>query len=107
MVKTIVLSMMLTALFFAPAFAQTVSPLEHQLTQQVIINGQEVQGITLVRDGRVEKPTCSSPQSYSAVNESSSGWACFDESSGTWLLHASTPATTTIYESDPQYYGYY
>ncbi len=105
MVKTFVLSMMLT--FFSPAFAQTVQPLEHQMTQPVIINGEQVEGVTLVRDGEVEKTSCPAPQSYKAVNDSSSGWACFDESSGIWLLHASAPASTTIYESDPQYYGYY
>src|SRR5689334_19902666 len=94
MVKTLVFSIMLTALLLfapAPAFAQSAQPAEHQLTQPVIIDGQQTQGVTLMSDGKVQKPSCASPQSYVTVDDSSRGWACFDEVSGTWLLRAHGP----------------
>jgi len=36
---------------------------------------------------------CPNPRPYTAVDQSSSGWACFDTNTGSWLLNAMPPAS--------------
>ena len=67
----------------ASAFAQ-----ERIITQPIIINGQQVQGVLVIENGAVQAQTCPAPQPYVAADQSSSGWACFEPSTGMWLLHA-------------------
>ena len=86
-------------------FAQVVSGQE-RLVQPIIINGQEAQGVMVVENGRVVTHTCSAPQQYVTVDQSSSGWACFEPATGMWLLRALPPASTQgayVYQQ-PQVY---
>ena len=84
-------------------FAQVVG--QEVLVQPVIINGQQVQGVLVVENGTVRTNMCSSPQQYVTVDQSSSGWACFESTTGTWLLHALPPQTQTtyVYQQPPVY----
>src|SRR5215471_19346719 len=94
MFKGLVLSLLLAAL------PQT----QQRIEQQVVINGQEVQGVMVVQNGAVQSYTCSNPQQYVAVDQSSSGWACFDQASGSWFLHALPQQSATVYQQAPAYY---
>ena|ERR1051326_3244849 len=88
------------------ALAQTV-PSEQRIAQAIIVNGQQVQGVTVIENGTVRTFTCPSPQEYFLADQSSSGWACFDQATGTWLMNAVPPQTATVYDQPPvyQYYG--
>ena len=99
----------------ASAFAQ-----ERIITQPIIINGQQVQGVLVIENGAVQAQTCPAPQPYVAADQSSSGWACFEPSTGMWLLHAQPPQGASagptmsyaqpppLYAPAPAYgYGYY
>jgi hypothetical protein len=75
-----------------------------RIIQPIIINGQSAQGAFVVTpNGTIQSQTCSSPQQYVTVDQSSSGWACFEVSTGTWLLQAqpprqsAAPRPTTVY----------
>ena len=94
MVQGFILSLLLAAL------PQT----QQRIEQRVVINGQEVQGTTMVQNGAVQNYTCSNPQQYVAVDQSSSGWACFDQATGTWFLHALPQQSATVYQQAPDYY---
>lgn len=96
---------------------------QQRIVQPIIINGQQAQGVYVVQNGTIQSQSCLSPQQYMAVDQSSSGWACFEPSTGMWLLHAQPPLQTTtpqqgptviysqptpIYVPAPSYgYGYY
>jgi hypothetical protein len=103
-------------------FGQTAAPTEEQrFLQPIIINGQQTQGVMVVENGSVQTHACTSPQHYVTVDQSSSGWACFEPTTGMWLLHAQPPPQTTyVYQQPPVYvpappipiydystYGYY
>ena len=94
MVQGFILSLLLAAL------PQT----QQRIEQRVVINGQEVQGTTMVQNGAVQNYTCANPQQYVAVDQSSSGWACFDQATGTWFLHALPQQSATVYQQAPDYY---
>src|SRR5262249_16767058 len=64
--------------------------------QEVIVNGREVRGVMTVQNGAIQSYTCESPQEYAAVDQTSSGWACYDQATGTWLLHAVPPQTGAV-----------
>ena len=84
-------------------FAQVLNGQE-RLVQPIIINGQETQGVLIVENGRVVTHTCSAPQQYVTVDQSSSGWACFEAATGTWLLRALPPTQSTFaYQQPPVY----
>ena len=105
-----------------PAFAQAP---QERIVQPIIVNGQQVQGVHVVQNGTIQSQTCPSPQQYMAIDQSSSGWACFEPSTGMWLLHAQPPLQaaapqqgptviysqpTPVYVAAPTYsypYGYY
>ena len=78
--------------------AQVVSSTE-QIPQAILVNGRRAEGVILVRDGNVQNVTCTDPHPYLAVDQSSSGWACFDQSTGTWLLQALPPQFPNVNES--------
>jgi len=101
-------------------FAQIGPPASQRITQQLIINGQQVQGVMVTENGVVQSYTCPSPQPYVAADQASSGWACFDQATGTWLMNAQPPVqqqssndvyTTeppvTVYSEPSTAYGYY
>ena len=77
---------------------------QQRIPQSIIVNGQQVQGVTVVQNGTVQTYTCPSPQQYVTVDQSSSGWACFEETTGVWLLHSQPPQTAYSYQQ-PQVYG--
>src|SRR5438093_3454368 len=110
------------------AFGQTVPTGQQRIVQPIIINGQQAQGVLVIENGTVQGYTCPSPQKYATVDQSSSGWACFEQTTGMWLLHAQPPPQATaprqgptiVYQQPPVYvpaptlpiysyypYGYY
>src|SRR5439155_4706596 len=72
-------------------FAQTP---QQRITQTIIINGLQAQGVLVVQNGTIQSQTCPAPQQYVAADQSSTGWACFEPSTGVWLLHAQPPLQT-------------
>jgi hypothetical protein len=116
MEKKSLLSLLLAAAlvcFAGVAFAQTVAPAE-RVERAVIINGHEVPGVMVIQNGVIQSYTCTSPQEYVAVDQSSQGWACYDQASGTWFLNALPQQSANVYEQTPVYdqeaptvYGYY
>jgi hypothetical protein len=85
-------------------FAQVGISGQERLVQPIIINGQEAQGVMVVENGRVVTHTCSAPQQYVTVDQSSSGWACFEPATGMWLLRALPPTNSTYAYQQPQVY---
>src|SRR5262249_4693298 len=69
----------------------------------------QAQGVIVVQNGTVQTYTCSSPQQYVTVDQSSSGWACYEQATGVWLLHAQPPShsvpppTAYTYQEPPVY----
>src|SRR5215831_13458310 len=93
--------------------AGAAPPTEQRITQSILVNGQQVQGITVVQNGVVQNYACPSPQQYVTTDQSSGGWTCFDETTGTWLLHALPPQSadtynqpSVVYDSGSTVYSY-
>jgi hypothetical protein len=114
MAKKFLLSVLVVALvcFAGAPLAQTAQA-EERVAQVIIVNGQQVQGVTVMRDGMALSYTCPSPQQYVLPDQSSSGWACLDQASGTWLMNAYPSPAGSVYGQPPGYYngtnvyGYY
>jgi hypothetical protein len=77
------------------AFGSPV-PHRHEIPQTIIVNGQQAEGVTVTQNGLALTFYCPNPQPYSAVDQSSSGWACFDANTGRWSLNAMPPACTSV-----------
>ena len=77
------------------AFGSPV-PHQHQIPQAIIVNGQQAEGVTVTQNGLALTFYCPNPQPYSAVDQSSSGWACFDANTGRWSLNAMPPACPPV-----------
>jgi hypothetical protein len=115
MVKKLLLSVLLVGALvcFAGAPLAQTAPIQQRIAQAIIVNGQQVQGVTVIQNGTVQSYTCPSPQQYVAADQSSSGWACFDEATGSWLMHALPQETANlydqpqVYDNGPDTYGYY
>jgi len=107
MVKKFLLSMLVVGALvcFAGAPLAQTAQTEERIAQVIIVNGQQVQGVTVLRDGMAQSYTCPSPQQYVLPDQSSSGWACFDRASGTWLMNASPSQTGSVYDQPPAYYN--
>jgi hypothetical protein len=86
------------------ALAQAVASGQEQFVQSIIVNGQQTQGVMIVENGIVRTHTCSYPQQYVTVDQSSSGWACFDSATGMWLLHALPPTQNSYAYQQPNVY---
>ena len=70
----------------AQGFAQ-VQAVQNRIAQQVIINGQQVNGAHVTAStGGMQTFTCSNPQQYVTPDGASQGWACFDQATNVWLL---------------------
>ena len=54
------------------AVAQAGSPMEQRIPETVFVNGQQVQGMTVVQHGTPQSPACPSPQQYVTIDQSSS-----------------------------------
>lgn len=122
MLKKCGLSLIVSVLAYYPSvFAQAP---EERIVQPIIIDGQQAQGVFVVRNGTIQSQTCPYPRQYFTADQSSSGWACFEQSTGMWLLQALPPKTagpqqgptivysqpSTVYVPAPAYgygYGYY
>ena len=77
------------------AFGSPV-PHQHQIPQAIIVNGQQAEGVTVTQNGLALTFYCPNPQPYTAVDQSSSGWACFDANTGSWSLNAMPPACASV-----------
>ena len=76
----------------APA-VQTAPAAQYRIPQQIIINGQTVNGAYVpAANGGMQSFTCPGPQEYVTPDGASRGWACFDSTTGVWLLNALPPA---------------
>ena len=76
----------------AQAFAQ-VQPVQNRIPQQVIINGQRVNGAYVpAPNGGLQSFTCSNPQQYVTFDGAMQGWACYDQATAEWLLNAVPPS---------------
>src|SRR5262249_49731376 len=97
MTNKVVPSLALAAVlaFSISAHAQVIMG-EQRVIQPIIVNGQQAQGVLVIRNGAIQTFTCPSPQSYVTENQSESGWACFDQATGTWLLHAQAPSPVVV-----------
>jgi hypothetical protein len=85
----------------AQGFAQ-VAAVQNRIPQQVIINGQRVNGAYVTAaNGGMQSFTCPNPQSYSTPDGASQGWACFDQSAGVWLLNALPPSQQQAFQQAP------
>jgi hypothetical protein len=73
--------------------AQTV---EQRIAQPIVVNGQQAQGVLVVRDGSMQSYTCASPQQYTTPDGATIGWTCFETASGLWLLHALPPQRQAV-----------
>jgi hypothetical protein len=94
---TIVLALALSAQAFAQGQA-----VESRIPQQVIINGQRVNGAHVIAaSGGMQSFTCSNPQQYATPDGASQGWACFDQATGVWLLNALPPSTQATAQPAP------
>jgi hypothetical protein len=127
MFQRLLLSLLLAGapLFSASlALAQVGPPANQRISEELIINGQQVPGVMVTQNGVVQTYTCPSPQPYVTANGTSSGWACFDQATGTWIMNAQPPQQTetlpqeqtatvytepsTVYSYEPYpYYPYY
>jgi len=84
----------------APVFAQVQPVVQNRIPQQVIINGQRVNGAYVpAANGGMQTFTCSAPQQYVTPDSASQGWACFDQATNVWLLNALPPATQTVQQA--------
>jgi len=86
------------------AFGSPV-PHRHEIPQTIIVNGQQAEGVTVTQNGLALTFYCPNPQPYSAVDQSSSGWACFDANTGRWSLNAMPPACANVYTKPPHHHA--
>jgi hypothetical protein len=78
-------------------FASQAVPVQNQIPQQVIINGQRVNGAYVsAASGGLQTFTCAAPQQYTTPDGASHGWACYDAATGVWFLNALPPSTSSV-----------
>jgi len=88
----LMLALMSLFLLATPGASQVLAE-QKRIPQQVIINGQPVNAVSVIgASGGLQTYSCLNPQQYTALDASSQGWACYDESNGVWLLNALQPA---------------
>lgn len=115
------LGLLLIVGIFASSYSVFAQAQQERIPQAIIVNGQQAQGVLVVENGAILSYSCPAPQQYTAADQSSSGWACFETSTGVWLLHAQPPAQVAapqqapaviysspnpVYVPAPAYYGY-
>src|SRR5438552_7570491 len=70
-----------------------VQAVQSRSPQQIVINGQLVNGAYVTAaGGQLQSFTCAMPQQYTMPDGSSMGWACYEQTTGVWLLNALPPA---------------
>ena len=83
----------------AQGFVQAGS-VQNRIPQQVIINGQRVNGAYVTAGGGgLQTFTCPNPEAYSSPDGASQGWACFDQAAGVWLLNALPPSQQPVQQA--------
>lgn len=102
--KALLTVVVISFVCFAGAPLALAAPSQQRVAQAIVVNGQQVQGVTVIHDGAIQSYTCPAPQQYVAGDQFSSGWTCYDESTGTWLMHALPQQTATVYGQTPSYY---
>ena len=92
LVLTVALATVGSGFSQAPA-PQAAPPAQNRIPQQIIINGQAVNGAWVqAANGGMQAYTCPNPEQYATADGASHGWACYDAASTTWLLNALPPA---------------
>jgi hypothetical protein len=100
LVLTLTIAVASTGFSQAPQ-AQTAPRGQNRIPQQILINGQTVNGAYVTAaNGGMQAYTCPSPQEYVTPDGASRGWACFDSTTNVWLLNALPPAQAT--QAPPQ-----
>jgi hypothetical protein len=95
----------ISALFTAaiPGYATQVQTAQNRVPQQVAINGQTVNAVSVVAEGGgLQTYRCVNPQQYSTLDGASQGWACYDQATGVWLLNALPPTQAQVPQPQPQ-----
>jgi hypothetical protein len=111
--RSFALHFVLAGAFFLSAGRAFGSPAPHQhrVPQTINVNGQQAEGVTVTQNGLVLTFYCPDPQPYTAVDQSSSGWACFGANPGSGLLNAMPPASPNVNTKPPHHhaapYDYY
>ena len=83
----------------AQGIAQAGS-VQNRIPQQVIINGQRVNGAYVAAaGGGLQTFTCPTPEAYVSPDGVSQGWACFDQATGVWLLNALPPSQQPVQQA--------
>ena len=83
----------------AQGFAEVQSA-QNRIPQQVIINGQRVNGVYVTAaTGGMQTFSCPDPQHYTTSDGSVQGWACYEQATGVWLLNALAPAQQPIQQA--------
>jgi hypothetical protein len=77
------------------AFGSPV-PHQHRIPQTIVVNGQQAEGVTVTQNGLALTFYCPNPRPYTEVDQSSSGWACFDANTGSWSLNAIPPICASV-----------
>jgi len=94
-VSMFAISALLTAAI--PSYATQVQTAQNRVPQQVVINGQTVNAVSVVAEGGgLQTYRCLNPQQYSSLDGASQGWACYDQATGVWLLNALPPAQAQV-----------
>jgi hypothetical protein len=92
LVLSVTLATAITGFSQVPA-AQTAPSVQNRIPQQIIINGQTVNGAYVpAANGGMQSYTCPNPQEYVTPEGASRGWACFDSTTNVWLLNALPPS---------------
>ena len=83
----------------AQGFVQAGS-VQNRIPQQVIINGQRVNGsYVAAAGGGLQTFTCPNPEPYASPDGASQGWACFEQATGVWLLNALPPSPQPVQQA--------
>ena len=99
--RSLAIHFVLAGVLFLPIGRALGAPAAHQhrIPQTIIVNGQQAEGVTVTQDGVTLPFYCPNPQPYTTVDQSSSGWACFND--GSWTLNAVPPASATSNATPP------
>jgi len=90
------MGMGLVLVLSAQGFAE-VQSVQNRIPQQVIINGQRVNGVYVTAaNGGMQTFTCPDPQHYTTSDGSVQGWACYEQAAGVWLLNALAPTSQPV-----------
>src|SRR5262245_45794185 len=95
LLSKLAVSALLTAAI--PSYSAQVQSAQNRVPQQVVINGQTVNAVSVVAEGGgLQTYRCLNPQQYSSLDGASQGWACYDQATGVWLLNALPPAQAQV-----------